>query len=232
MTLIYVSGECEETACIGGSCKIEHHKASCICPQGYELNNNICEDINECLNNPCPLNANCINSAGSYTCGCVNGTILDIKSGNCRLSGHCFSDDDCSDKTKCTNNNCVNPCSNISPCGENAECIVSKHILTCECPQDSQGDPYKKCTKYDCTKDADCSIEEACVNYKCKNSCDIPRACGRNADCLSKNHIGHCTCSPGYTGDPVQGCAPIQYCADDSSCSTGTRCVDSLCAGE
>lgn len=192
----------------------------------------MCEDINECLNNPCPLNANCINNAGSYTCGCVNGTVLDAKSGNCRLPGHCFSDDDCSEKTKCNNNNCVNPCEKMSPCGENAECIVSKHTPTCECPQDSQGDPYKKCTKYECTKDADCSTEEACVNYKCKNPCDIPRACGKYADCVSKKHIGYCSCASGYTGDPVLGCVPIQYCADDSSCSTGTKCIDSLCVGK
>lgn len=204
----------------------------CTCPVGYELVNYNCEDKDECLDNPCPLNSKCLNTAGSFSCECVNGTIFDVKSANCRLPGDCFSDDDCSDTTKCTDNRCSNPCEKLSPCGENANCVVEKHNAICECPSDSQGDPYTKCIKFECTKDADCSSDDACVNYKCINSCNIPRACGKNADCLSRNHIGHCSCSAGYTGDPVLGCVPIQYCTDDSKCSSGTKCVDNLCVGK
>lgn len=193
--------------------------------------NNICEDYNECLNNPCPLNAKCNNSPGSFTCDCVNGTIFDAKTGSCRQPGDCFSDEDCSEESKCVKNRCIDPCKILSPCGENAYCSVIKHSPMCECAPDSQGDPYKKCTKLECVKDIDCSLEEACVNFKCKNSCSIPRACGRNANCVSRNHVGHCSCAPGYTGDPVLGCVPIQYCQDDTRCSSGTKCVESLCVG-
>lgn len=224
--------KCDETYCQGGICTIENHNALCTCPTGFDFVNNVCEDINECLDNPCQLNANCVNNRGSYTCSCVNGTILDASTGNCRSPGECFSDSDCSEKTKCNNNYCIDPCEKSSPCGENAECIVSDHNPVCECPSDSQGDPYKKCTKFECIQDSDCPSEEACVNYKCKNSCSIPRACGKNADCLSRNHIGHCSCSSGFTGDPVLGCVPIQYCTDDRSCSSGTKCVDNLCVGK
>lgn len=229
---IFFTDKCEDFACQGGTCKVENHKTMCICQPGYDLMNNICEDLNECLNNPCPLNANCINTPGSYACNCANGTVLDSSSGICRKPGDCISDNDCSEKTKCYNNHCIDPCEKLPPCGQNAECSVVKHNPICECTSDSLGDPYKSCSKFECVKDADCPSEEACVNYKCKNSCSIPRACGRNAECLSRNHIGHCSCAPGYSGDPVLGCVPIQYCTDDSRCSSGTKCVDNLCVGE
>lgn len=162
----------------------------------------------------------------------MNGTIFDTNTGTCQLPGDCFSDDDCSVKTKCVRNHCINPCENLSICGENAECIVTKHNSHCECLPNSQGDPYKKCTKFECLKDNDCQSEEACVNNKCKNSCSIPRACGKNADCYTRNHIGYCSCSPGFTGDPVLGCVPVQYCTDDNRCSSGTKCVDNICVGK
>lgn len=231
MFFFYFVDQCDEPACIGGTCKIENHKDLCLCPKGFELLNGACTDINECSKNPCPLNAYCKNNPGSFTCSCVNGTVLDLSNGNCKIPGECSSDDDCSDTTKCVKDHCIDPCDD-SPCGENTICNVVKHQPTCECQPNSQGDPYNKCTKFECTKDADCAFEEACVNNKCKDSCSIPRACGRNADCYSRNHIGHCTCSSGYTGDPVLGCVPLQYCADDSKCSSGTKCVDNLCVGK
>lgn len=228
---VTLADKCDDFACQGGSCKVEDHKPICTCAAGFTLNSNVCEDINECLDNPCSLHAECENTPGSYTCKCINGTILDVSKGTCKVPGDCFTNNDCSDKTMCVNNQCVNPCQKSSPCGENAQCIVESHNAICECLLNSQGDPYKKCTKFECTKDADCSSEEACVNNKCINSCSIPRACGRNADCFSRSHIGHCSCSPGYTGDPVLGCVPIQYCTNDNRCSTGTKCVDNLCVG-
>lgn len=204
---------------------------NCVCGVGFALIGNKCEDINECLKNPCPLNSNCENTLGSFTCICVNGTVLEQISGNCRIPGECSNDDDCSYETKCHNNRCTNPCDKLT-CGVNAVCSVFNHNPICECKQDSQGDPYKECIKLQCVKDSDCSYEEACTNNICQNSCNLPRACGKNANCLSRNHIGHCSCASGYTGDPVLGCVPIQYCSDDSRCSSGTKCLDNLCVGK
>lgn len=223
--------KCEDNACQGGSCKIENHKPSCICSPGYNLVNNKCEDINECFANPCTLNAVCENTLGSFMCTCTNGTVLDTNTATCKVPGECTSDDDCSSETKCSNNHCINPCDK-STCGLNAVCFVVNHEPICECEQDSQGDPYKICAKFECVKDSDCPDEEACTNNICQNSCNLPRACGKNADCLSRNHIGFCSCSSGYTGDPVLGCVPIQYCSDNSRCSSGTRCIDNLCVGK
>lgn len=223
---------CEPSICDGGNCKIENHKMLCTCPTGYLFKDKKCVDLNECLSSPCPLNSKCFNTLGSYKCECVNGTVQDTITGSCKLPGDCVTDDDCTQVTKCFNNHCVNPCEKLSPCGENANCLVTKHKAECECPSDSQGDPYKKCIKFECTKDNHCPQEEACVNNKCKNACSLPRACGRNADCFSKSHVGNCICSPGYTGDPVLGCVPIQYCTTDDRCSSGTKCVDNLCVGK
>lgn len=232
LTCIYVFSEkCEDYACQGGVCKIENHKEVCICPSGFDLINNKCEDINECINNPCPLNAQCDNTMGSFKCNCVNGTIRDANSGTCKMPGECVIDKDCSEQTKCSKNRCINPCDELN-CGFNAVCAVIKHKPICECEPDSQGDPYKKCTKLQCVKDSDCSPEEACSNNLCINSCSLPRACGKNTNCLSKAHVGYCFCMPGYTGDPVLGCVPIQYCNDDSRCSSGTKCVENLCLGK
>lgn len=230
MYLFLFTDECKDSICLGGQCKIENHKYMCTCPFGFELKNNICEDVNECIFNPCPLNSQCINNRGSFKCACINGTIAD-SNGNCRSPGDCITDADCSETGKCQNNRCINPC-DVNNCGNNAECLVSKHQAVCECPPDSQGDPYKECVKFQCIKDADCNLEEACVNYKCSSPCNIPRACGKNADCFARSHIGYCSCSPGFTGDPLLGCVPIQYCTDDSRCSSGTKCIDNLCAGE
>ncbi|KAJ8035710.1 Mucin-like protein [Holothuria leucospilota] len=45
------------------------------CRDGFQLNNNSCEDINECLNDPCAslVEADCINTNGSYYCTCREG---------------------------------------------------------------------------------------------------------------------------------------------------------------
>lgn len=223
--------KCEDKLCQGGRCKIENHQPICICPLGYHLINNKCEDINECSTNPCILNAVCENTMGSFICTCTNGTVLDKSAAVCKKPGECTSDDDCSDETKCSDNRCISPC-NILKCGLNAMCIVSNHKPSCECKQDSGGDPLKKCVKFECVTDSDCHEEEACTNNICQNSCVLPRACGKNADCLSRNHVGLCSCSPGYTGDPVLGCVPIQYCSDNSRCSSGTKCIDNLCVGK
>ncbi|XP_038215243.1 fibrillin-1-like [Zerene cesonia] len=225
------SDQCDEAVCKGGSCKIINHRTSCMCSPGFELISNRCDDINECLLHPCPLNSACENTPGSFICNCVNGTIHDISTNHCKRPGDCFSDDDCSEITKCLENQCVNPCDK-SPCAANTDCYVSKHEPVCECQSGSHGDPYKGCVKFECIKDSDCPSDEACVNNKCRNSCNIPRACGRNANCVSRDHIGHCYCASGFTGDPVLGCVPVQYCNDDSRCSSGTKCIDNLCLGE
>ena len=42
----------------------------CVCDQGFELINDVCEDIDECSTNlhVCGENTECINSVGGYEC--------------------------------------------------------------------------------------------------------------------------------------------------------------------
>lgn len=203
-----------------------------MCSPGFELIKSTCQDIDECLKNPCPTNAVCGNNEGSFTCNCVNGTVFETETGSCKSPGQCVTDGDCPEETKCNDNYCINPCDYIK-CGKGAKCIVIKHEPICQCEPDSEGDPYTSCTKLQCTKDLDCPDEEACSNNKCINSCSLPRACGKNANCISRSHIGQCSCDPGFTGDPVLGCAPIQFCQfDNNRCPGGTKCVDNVCLGK
>lgn len=53
----------------------------------------------------------------------------------------------------------------------------------------------------------DCSRDKACLNSKCRDPC--PGVCGFNAECHVVNHSPACSCLPGYTGDPLQGCRNI-----------------------
>lgn len=43
-----------------------------------------------------------------------------------------------------------------------------------------------------------------CTNNRCIDPC--VGLCGVNANCVTRNHIGTCTCLPGHVGDPFSGC--------------------------
>ncbi|XP_046860193.1 fibrillin-1-like [Xenia sp. Carnegie-2017] len=48
---------------------------TCKCPKGYEMEDNVCEDIDECDENThkCHKNARCTNFVGTYKCRCKDG---------------------------------------------------------------------------------------------------------------------------------------------------------------
>ena len=51
----------------------------------------------------------------------------------------------------------------------------------------------------ECTINPECPSNKACRNLKCVDPC--PGLCGINAECRVINHLGTCTCFPGYCGD-------------------------------
>lgn len=57
-----------------------------------------------------------------------------------------------------------------------------------------------------CRRDSDCTFDKACVNSRCVNPCDVQDRCGRNADCRPIVHRPHCSCKPGFEGDPYDYC--------------------------
>lgn len=46
------------------------------------------------------------------------------------------------------------------------------------------------------------------INQKCVDPC--PGSCGLNTECAVINHTPSCRCALHYTGDPFQGCSPVQ----------------------
>ena len=99
----------------------------------------------------------------------------------------------------------IDPC-RPSPCGINAECRERNGAAACTCLPGLFGDPYVEC-KPECTINAECPTNKACVNQKCVDPC--PGVCGTYASCSVQNHNPSCTCDPGYTGDPFRYCTRI-----------------------
>lgn len=94
-----------------------------------------------------------------------------------------------------------------SPCGANAICREQNGVGSCTCLPEYVGNPYENC-RPECILNSDCSSNRACIRNKCQNPC--PGTCGQNANCQVVNHLPHCTCYPGYTGDPFKLCNIIQ----------------------
>lgn len=90
-----------------------------------------------------------------------------------------------------------------SPCGPYSECTVSANgAAACSCKAGHIGSPPT--CRPECLVSADCKLQLACVNRKCRDPCE--GACGRGASCQVIAHSPICTCNDGYTGDPFTYC--------------------------
>lgn len=99
----------------------------------------------------------------------------------------------------------TDPC-NPSPCGQNSLCHVSNdHVAVCSCQIGMVGTP--PFCKPECVVSSECSLQQACLNNKCRDPC--PGTCGRNAKCQVVNHNPICTCQRDYSGDPFVVCTKI-----------------------
>lgn len=59
-----------------------------------------------------------------------------------------------------------------------------------------------------CTRNEDCSVEEACFDGSCHRPCDVRNPCAPNAACLNVNHGTDCSCLDGYEGNGYTSCHP------------------------
>lgn len=91
-----------------------------------------------------------------------------------------------------------------SPCGLNAQCRVINQQASCSCLSNYFGSPPN--CRPECTINADCSSNLACMNEKCRDPC--PGACGVSALCSVVAHTPICSCPSGYMGDPFTACTP------------------------
>ena len=111
------------------------------------------------------------------------------------------------------------PC-NPNPCGPNSN--PPRNVgdrCQCTCLPGMIGSPPN--CRPECTINADCPIDKACINRKCQDPC--PGLCGVNAKCDVRNHVPICICIPGYIGDPFSQCyRPSSKCRKKSykNCKT------------
>ena len=100
-----------------------------------------------------------------------------------------------------------NPCI-PSPCGPNSQCRVVGELPACSCLPNYIG-RSPNC-RPECTLNAECPSNLACINEKCQDPC--VGSCGINSICTVIKHNPVCSCKNGYTGDPFSSCTEILYC--------------------
>ncbi|BFZ22541.1 hypothetical protein BsWGS_25580 [Bradybaena similaris] len=85
-----LSGTCAD----GLICVNEPGSFSCVCPDGYQMDNGDCTDINECADyrNRCDLSVEeCYNNVGNYSCRCKEGYTRNLTTGHCEDINECAS---------------------------------------------------------------------------------------------------------------------------------------------
>ena len=90
-----------------------------------------------------------------------------------------------------------------SPCGMFSECRDIGGVPSCSCLPTYRGSPPN--CKPECTINAECPANMACMQQRCKDPC--PGSCGIMAECSVINHVPICSCLPDYTGDPFIECS-------------------------
>ena len=91
------------------------------------------------------------------------------------------------------------------------------------------GYPQIACNKVECTKNADCGSQKACLQQNCIDPCLVNNPCGHNAECyVNNNHEPQCRCLRNYYGDPYEQCL-AKECQSSNECSDDKKCVNYRC---
>ncbi|KAG7155062.1 Nidogen-like 1, partial [Homarus americanus] len=73
-----------------------------------------------------------------------------------------------------------------------------------------------------CQNKDECPTDNSCVNHICYDVCGLG-ICGENSDCQIFNHRPVCSCPPGTTGTPTEGCQALtMHTTTQSTPITGT----------
>jgi len=211
----------------GADCTPRNHVAICRCPRGRTgdpfqgcrafTRSEICEK--------CGLNTECeVGPDDTPICKCLPDYIGDPLR-ECKRE--CESSFECSASEECQNFKCVPVCRD-GVCGENALCEARNNRATCKCPPDFLGDGFTRCYT-ECTRHDDCSQNQACVKFKCRDPCfePDPNVCGQGANCEVRNHKPICSCPRGFTGDPFQSCRAFTKAdlCQPNPCGEGADCT-------
>lgn len=93
-----------------------------------------------------------------------------------------------------------------SPCGPYSSCRANGNIPSCSCLPNYIG-RSPNC-RPECTINAECPSNLACLNEKCSDPCI--GSCGLNTLCTVVTHNPVCKCKPGFNGDPFSICNEVQ----------------------
>lgn len=245
-----INKQCKDPCAIGGQCgscsecSVVNHGVQCSCPDNFNG-----DPFKGCVIAPQRCNSYCkCDESGVFcaedcktTSDCACGQICNrgkcrskCNPGNCPAGqlckngacvAGCRTNADCSNDRSCINGQCLDPCKRDKPCGENAICQVADHRALCLCKDGFQGEPTKKCTKFECQTNEDCTEENKCVEGFCRNPCFEPGACGINAQCRVVGRRAQCSCTPNFVGNPevecrqfVPGICLENPCGDNADC--------------
>lgn len=221
-----VTNPCHPSPCGPNSqCRVFNGQGVCSCVSGYIGSPPTCRP--ECIqNSECPLTEACSNQKCRDPCvgacgvgaRCIVVNHSPICSCPSRFEGDPF--------TRCIPigmifidkliisflTNCIlfsverpmdpiDPC-RPSPCGPNSQCRPVGDSPSCTCLSEYIGSPPN--CRPECSSNADCSNNLACIQQKCKDPC--PGLCGSNAECRVVSHSPMCVCLSGFEGDPFHQC--------------------------
>lgn len=203
-------------ACVRGICQ---YNEDCPDDEACDRLNRVCRKV--CDIDSCAQNAICEGRKHQPVCVCGPGLLGNpyIECSRQFDQPECTSDSNCPNTLTCVNRRCENPCARSDICDSQQTCTVLDtapiRTIMCKCPPDTISDAQGNCRairheEIGCRSDDECSDSDKCIQGSCIIACSVDR-CGINAQCLSKQHRGLCSCPPGYTGNAHIECSPSKF---------------------
>lgn len=227
-------------SCISGLCQ---YNEDCADHEACDRLNRVCRPV--CDDQSCGKNAMCHGRKHQPTCTCRDGTVgnpfVECNTQRDPPKPDCTIDTECASQLACINQRCENPCARSQICSRDQTCTVSDtnplRTLICKCPVDMVADANGNCKPIavgepGCKSNFDCPDSDICVRGSCSLACKV-EPCGINAQCLSQNHRGQCSCARGYEGNPLKECSLITFRQPTRECTTNDDCpFDRSCKNE